>query len=64
MIDTPSVVHNSWLEIAAETGIVGICLMATIVLFSLVPRFGRRASSGGVGERKDAGRRSLRGHGI
>ena len=35
VVDQPSVVHNSWLEIAAETGIVGITLMATIILFSL-----------------------------
>lgn len=35
IIDMPEVVHNSWLEIAAETGIVGFGLMATIILFSL-----------------------------
>jgi O-antigen ligase len=35
VLEQPSVVHNTWLGIATETGIVGFALMATIVLFSL-----------------------------
>jgi O-antigen ligase len=31
----PEVVHNSWLEIATETGLVGFALFATILGFSL-----------------------------
>jgi O-antigen ligase len=52
VIDQPSVVHNSWLEIATETGIIGLGLMATILLFSLRSMLRAARLFGQLGERR------------
>ena len=39
IVDTPKVAHNTYLQVLAELGVVGLALFMTILLFSLVCAF-------------------------
>lgn len=51
VIDTPLVVHNTYLEIAAELGIVGLALFGTIVVFSLGSALRAAKNFAAIGDR-------------
>jgi O-antigen ligase len=52
IVDTPKVAHNTYLQVIAELGVVGIALFAVILLFSLVCAFKAHRTAARAGDRE------------
>jgi O-antigen ligase len=52
IVDTPKVAHNTYLDVLAELGVIGLALFASVILFSLVcgVRGARQAERVGDGQ--------------